>query len=228
MITVNILTRVFNIRYNDASGTAFTLDINNRQYLITAKHIIENITYNDTIEIFHDEKWNSVNTKLVGHCEGIIDISALTLEYAISPRKFIVEAKNDGLIVGQDVYFLGFPYGLSGTHPSPFKNFPTAFIKKATLSAAYFNYNGIDILFLDGINNPGFSGGPVIFSLPQKYDYKVAAVISGYRTSEEPIYKENYNSEYYYKSNTGIIISYGIDHIKKVINKNQIGVILEA
>jgi hypothetical protein len=56
------------------------------------------------------------------------------------------------------------------------------FVKKAIISA-YDVVNGINIWYLDGINNPGFSGGPVVFNRHGSTDWHVAAVVSAYRSS---------------------------------------------
>ena len=65
----------------------------------------------------------------------------------------------DGIVWGQDAYFLGFPFGIGfdlggGSLP---------FVKKAIVSGLYKSINGVSLVLLDGINNPGFSGGPVVF-----------------------------------------------------------------
>ena len=55
-----------------------------------------------------------------------------------------------------------------------------AFVKRASVSAVPKTKNGAHYFYLNGFNNPGFSGGPVAF-----YDYKsnqwaIVAVISGF------------------------------------------------
>jgi hypothetical protein len=126
-----------------------------------------------------------------------------------------------GLIWGQDVFFLGFPYGWSSDIGTINRNFPMPFVKKAILSC--MQTNNIHCLFLDGHNNPGFSGGPVVFKEPNKQDYKVAAIISGYRYTKEPIFSGEDQLPLEYRYNTGIIVSYGIKHAVDLINSNPIG-----
>ena len=78
-------------------------------------------------------------------------------------------------------------------------------------------------ILLDGHNNPGFSGGPVIFKKNNHgKNFIVAGVVSGYHFAREPVY-ENEEQEQkespmgYYKSNTGIIIVYNIEHALSLI-----------
>lgn len=56
-----------------------------------------------------------------------------------------------------------------------------------------------------------------------KFEYKIASVISGYKFSPEPIYSKNKKEVYFYKYNTGIIISYDIKHAVDLIKSNPIG-----
>lgn len=74
------------------------------------------------------------------------------------------------------------------------------------------------MILLDGINNPGFSGGPVIF-----YDYikkknKILGVISGYFNQTNKV--ESSPKIYFeYVENSGIIISYPSYYISDIIEK---------
>ena len=109
------------------------------------------------------------------------------------------------------------------------------FVKKATVSA--FCEKDRQVIFLDGYNNPGFSGAPVIFkeSEEAKNSFHVAAVVSAYRAAKEPIVAgsekgvmsidmgdgKRQQMEVYL--NTGIVISYGISHALDAIRENPIG-----
>ena len=44
MITTNAIQRTFHIKRSDASGTAFAIDRASRQYLVTARHVVDGIT----------------------------------------------------------------------------------------------------------------------------------------------------------------------------------------
>lgn len=79
------------------------------------------------------------------------------------------------------------------------------------------------IIFLDGHNNKGFSGGPVLFKEHGHGELKVAAVISGYRFANEPVFNGDQELPITYRYNTGIIISYGIKHAVALVQANPIG-----
>lgn len=52
MITANVIQRVLWVRCGTATGTAFALDVDGRQYLATAKHILTAGPSPLTIEVF--------------------------------------------------------------------------------------------------------------------------------------------------------------------------------
>ena len=223
-ITANILQRTFQLSFGKGQGTCFTIDYDNRQYIVTARHIVESITDSATIHIKHEKVWKDCPVNLVGHGEGEVDISVLAAPIQISPT-YLLPPTTDGLAYGQDVYFLGFPYGWSSEVGELNENFPFPLIKKAIISgadpkASYF--------LLDGHNNRGFSGGPVVFSEAGKpgAQLSVAAVISGYLPGQEPVKLEN-DISFELKYNSGVIVAYGIKHAIDLISQNPIGFNLE-
>ena len=219
-VTANILQRTFHFSFGKSQGTCFTVDCNNRQYIVTAKHLVEGITDSSTIRIKHEGVWKDCLVNLVGHCKGKVDISVLAVDFQLSPAYSLPTTGR--MTLGQDVYFLGFPYGLASEIGELNRNFPLPLVKKATLSAIDSKTSPF---FLDGHNNPGFSGGPVVFSPEGKPDNKlsVAAVISGYRLNMEPVYLEGERTPLEFVYNTGIIVAYGIKHATDLISRNPIG-----
>ena len=148
----------------------------------------------------------------------------LAAEYPISPIYSLATTK-DGLGLAHDVYFLGFPYDLISEFSSSInEDFPIPFVKKAIVSQFYK-----DCIMLDGHNNPGFSGGPIVFyPKPNSNDLSVVGVVSGYRFERETVYQNEKQTSLTYKANTGIIVAYGIEHALNLIRQNPIGVKLET
>jgi hypothetical protein len=222
MITANVIYRVFRIKYGNSTGTAFAIDIDARQYLVTARHVLEGFGDEDTVEIFCNNQWKTHLAKLVGNAEGDIDISVLTIARELPPsRPLPLPAESKGLGYGQDVFFLGFPYGLLSKytlHPSE-GAYPLPLVKKAIVS----NFDA-DVFLLDGHNNPGFSGGPVVFKPIGSNEFKVAGVISGFQSVEQPVFDGKSETPFVYQYNTGIIVSYDICHAVDLIKGNPIGV----
>lgn len=234
MITIDILRSTFRIKCRDSQGTCFALVHDNKQYLITAKHIGTNWNGSD-IEIFHEGRWKKLIAQLIGHADDPIDISIFSPSTRLI-GKSRMPATTTGMFMGQDMYFLGFPYGLSTDAGDLTQNFPVPLVKKCCLSGGDY---GTGQFYFDGMNNPGFSGGPIIRELPreivvqdgkptQKIGYQYTAVISGYRNNADKVVKTPEElHELISLGNSGIIIAYSIDEAIKLINKNPIGLSLE-
>ena len=92
------------------------------------------------------------------------------------------------------------------------------FVKKATMSLL----DG-EVFYLDGHNNPGFSGGPVVYIEPPSREYRVAAVVSAYRAEPQPIYAGSVEMPLTYRYNTGIIVTHAINAALRLIRSNPIG-----
>jgi len=204
-------------------ATAFFIDIDSRQYLVTAKHLVPDIHGAAEISILHHNDWRDIVARLVGHAPGDADISVLALPYRIAGADLVLPPNVAGLTVGQDAYFLGFPFGLFGNMGAANNHYPLPFVKRATVSCLEFNQHGLHRIFLDGNNNPGFSGGPVVFSISGTNELRVAGVISGYRYEEQPVFNGTESLPLSSRHNTGIIISYGIGYATSLARGNPIG-----
>jgi hypothetical protein len=185
-VTSNVFERVLNVRVNagtdlEGTATAFTLDVDGREYLITAKHVVQGLKDDDKIDVFMSGHWTSLAIK-VFRCEDPIDIAVLIPPYQLTVN-FDLPFDNRDIEWGQEVYFLGFPYGIqsAGGTSGPY---PSALIKRATFSGD----RSLDVakkavmIFLDGYNNPGFSGGPIVYRDIRQGGYimKVVGVVSGF------------------------------------------------
>ena len=73
MITSNVIHRTFHIRYGSGTGTMFSIDRDGRQYLITAKHVVEGIVSGGSISVFHDKQWRNTTVEVVGMGAGGAD-----------------------------------------------------------------------------------------------------------------------------------------------------------
>lgn len=223
MITVNVISRVFHLKYGGGTGTCFIIEHDEKQYFVTAKHVLKDLREEDSVYLYYKNSWCQFNTKLVGHHE-TADISVFVIENYI--MAYPMEPSSSGIVYGQDTYFLGFPYQLQDEENSPInREFPFPLVKKATLSLMSSKDQDAPYYMLDGINNPGFSGGPVVFKNGNEKNFKVAAVISGYRYRNEPTFKEDKELSITVRVNTGIIIAYEIRNAIELIEDNPIGLV---
>lgn len=222
MITANVFSRIFHIKYGKGAGTCFTVDVDGKQYFVTAKHVIEDLKDNDEIELFHNSKWTKIKVKLTGH-SGVSDVSVFSIDLYI--HGLPLQADMGGISYGQDLYFLGFPFGLKSNVGALNREFPLPLVKKGILSAIFFDQPGKPFL-IDGHNNPGFSGAPVVFKETNSNDFKIAGIISSYRYELENTYLNDSPTPIQIKTNTGIIIAYAITNAKELILNNPNGSIV--
>ena len=167
-VTTNVFERVLEVRVNagtdhEGTATAFTVDVDGREYLITAKHVVSGLHDEDKIDVFMNDNWSPLKVKIF-RCEDPIDIAVLIPPHQMTVNFDLPFDKTD-FIYGLDAYFLGFPYGIRSPGKGVNGPYPMAIIKRGTISGV----NAVDeskkavVVFLDGYNNPGFSGAPIVY-----------------------------------------------------------------
>ena len=211
-LTVNVMYRTFLIKWGASTGTAFTIDHEGKQYLVTARHVVEGIQSGNSIQIRHEKQWKDLPVTVVGIGKGKdLDVAVLACSTPLSPT-FPLVASGANLIYGQSVLFLGYPFGLElEGEISLNRGIPAPYVKAGIVSA--MPEGDVTKLYLDAHNNEGFSGGPVVFD-PQGHprnDWRVAGVISSYLTLKKT------------SENTGIAVAIGIRHVVELIDANPIG-----
>lgn len=227
------LDRVLPIRLGNASGTCFVVDVDNRQYLITARHVISQTPFDGKLEIFSKGSWHSIKAHLILPRNEETDVAALAPENIIMSKvEFPLGAA--GVVLGQKVYFLGYPFGLASRSRQRDDFIP--FVKAGILSAIDGRDKSGIVVYVDGHNNPGFSGGPVIFSnLNHGNTLQIASVISGYRNqpsqvfekeipvTDQPTPESKTQKLQFVQENSGIVISFSLDPLLEAIKERPIG-----
>lgn len=222
MVPNEILQSVYMIKYGAHSGSCLYISVNNVDYLVTAKHLFANVP-NKTdvdIEIIKDNGLVKFKPTLLIHNNKEIDIAVLDLK-SNNLKEIRFDIGSKGYWLSQDSYFVGFPFGLKmDNNPvSVNSGFPLPFVKKGIISG-FINKNNVTQIFLDGHNNPGFSGGPVVvenIGSSSKNKMRVIGVISAYLNESKTIntpFGNITNSE-----NSGLVLSYAFDHVLEIINE---------
>jgi len=209
-VTTNIIQRVFQISHNGKLGTAYTIEKEDRQYLVSASHVFDGSTEVDSILIYRDGNWVNLPVTVAFHSDSLsADTIVFLLQEDISPRHPI-SLNPAGLIIGTWAYFLGYPRGMRTSDRGINRGYPLPFVKAALVSATDFERHGFNTLFLDGHNNKGFSGGPVIWAPPNNpKDIRVVGTISGY-VIEHPTSKATKEEISQHETNAGIIEAYWV------------------
>src|ERR1700684_834402 len=68
-MTANVLSRVLDLRVNpntihDETATGFTIGVDGREYLITAKHVVAGLGDQATIEVNQNDHWADLPVKI--------------------------------------------------------------------------------------------------------------------------------------------------------------------
>jgi hypothetical protein len=194
-VTGNVWFRTFMVKGKEI-GTIFSIDIDEREYWITAKHLLTGAKHppfgtvdakTATLGILSqnesNKEWNAVSFRVIDPGKDV-DIIVLAPETSLLGKNTIETAKvsSAGTMFGGECEFVGFPFGSAWTtkfEKSEMIRMP--FVKHCTISGEIRSPQVIWIL--DGINNEGFSGGPVVVDTgPQQH---IIGVISGFQ--REPI-----------------------------------------
>ena len=182
IVNANILTRVLHLKVGSMTGTAFTIEVDGRQYLVSAKHLTGEKDI-DEIEIWR-KGWHRLQVDVVGIGKGTEDIIVLSADEMLT-QTLPINVGSGGITLGQNVRFLGFPLGLASGYITERGEIRLPLVKAGILIGMKFE-NNVSRLLVDGHNNKGFSGGPVVFKpLGDGKDvWKMAGVVSGYYTEK--------------------------------------------
>ena len=233
MITANVLHRTFRIMWSDSIGTAFAIDHGSKQYLVTARHVVEGVEPGKPIQFFHDDKWKELAVDVVGVGRDEIDIAVLACPIRLAPSHPLV-ASSGNMVYGQPVFFLGYPFGWNSGNERLNRGIPLPFVKAGIVSALG-EFGGVYKFYLDAHGNKGFSGGPMVFSPPGQLptDLRVAGVVVNYPVPLlQPIVDDNRATitdstgkpiGLYVEENPGIVVAIGIRHVIELIEANPIG-----
>jgi hypothetical protein len=197
-VTSNVFERVLRVRVkagtkHQATATAFTLDVDGHEYLITAKHVVQGLKDEDRVDVFMNDDWSPLSVKIF-RCEDPIDIAVLVPPHQLTVN-FDLPFEKSSFVFGQDAFFLGFPYGIQSSGQGVNGPYPLAIIKRGTISGSVVidaSKKAVMIL-LDGYNNPGFSGGPIVYrDLNQSsYVMDLIGVVSGFVPEVVSVMKEH-------------------------------------
>lgn len=102
------------------------------------------------------------------------------------------------------------------------RGFPIPFVKKGIISSFITDSLGTTQIFLDGHNNPGFSGGPVVvtnFGNETKHKMRIIGIVSAY-LNENKITKTPIG-DFVNKENSGIVLTYAFDHVFEILEKRK-------
>lgn len=227
MVTAEVLNRVFFIKV-EQYGTGTVVDHNGKQYLVTAKHLLEGKEDVSSIKYYHDNEWKDLKVEVIGLGRGELDIAVLaSTELSLCSKDLSLENGSGGIILSQDLFMLGFPYKMHTKGGEAMHGRPCPFVKKGILASLFDDGYGVPKLYVDAINNEGFSGGPIVFVEAKTKQWKLAGIISKYKTETEAVRcEEGEDTGWTIAYNTGITIGYDINEAIKIIDSNPNGYVI--
>jgi hypothetical protein len=238
-VTNDVLLRTFMVKSDKESGTIFSIDIDEREYWVTAKHIVtgakhppfgtvdsKTVKLNILPQSESNKDWIPITFTVIDPGKDV-DIVVLAPEKSLLGKNTIqsVKVASTGTIYGGECEFVGFPFGSSWTGKyEKGEMIRLPFVKHCTISAQIISPQRVWVL--DGINNEGFSGGPVVFQTGPSQ--QIIGVISGFwREPIEVVPLEEPQGQAHPKeaalANAGFIFAFDMTPAIEAIKKNPVG-----
>jgi hypothetical protein len=216
-----ILERTMFIKTPNGTATAFKVDYRGKVYLVTTRHIVAGLpATRATIQVREVEEWEDLHTiKILFPKSADVDIAVLETEELMGEPYHISMAREPGgVLLGQQVWYLGFPFAGIRTRAGEFK---VPFIKRGAMSAVDTTNPNAIVLYVDGFNNPGFSGGPIVYWDLHIQKYRIVGVVQGYKEDTARINVNGGRVNTQLLVNSGILVGYSIAHAIQAIEQGQ-------
>ncbi len=212
-LTMQMVHSVYYIKCANEAGTAFTLLYQGKQYLVTAAHVVACLpSGGGRLQITEHAVWKDLHVGRVTMKSKNADIAILIPERPLIHSESL-EAFEGSWNFAAGVYFLGFPLGLHMIFEGEY----VPAIKHGFVSMEDDDDPDAVITYIDGFNNEGFSGGPVL-TQDKSGNWKVISVVSGYVQDKAKQRVGTQNVDTSLLVNSGIIITYNIGMVTQAID----------
>ena len=218
-VPLEILGRTFCVKIGGAVGTAFTIDYKGKLYLVTARHMVAGIPdSNAVIQVRRGDNWEDYRTiKTLYPSSKDVDIAVFeTTEKVPQPFQIAAfsQAGGGGITLGQSLWFIGYPFGLGSSNltVNGVKGTSLPFMKRGSMSAIDGTNSDAVVYYIDGFNNPGFSGGPIVFWDFTTHKYEILGVVKGYKQDTAKTIVNEQEVDVPVLVNSGILVAYGIKY----------------
>ncbi len=205
-LTVNVLDRTIMIRVGSTLGSAFTVDESGRQYVVTAKHLIQTLAGEaGTVEYRTNTGWTGMNVKVL-RCGDTRDVAVL-----IPPNRVTGDfplPTSTRFSIDEPVSYAGFPRGRYSTANNAIR--PIPIVNTGSISGVRNPPFGNGEFTIDGHNLGGFSGGPIVRRTDQGFvaigvvsglDWEPAPVLLPTEIAEDQVTPEDLARQRIYRAN---------------------------
>ena len=222
MIRHQQFNSTYKIRVGESQGTAFYMPLEKKHFLVTAKHLWGK-SEDSQAEILLDEEWVTLPGAVTPHADSRIDIAAIEVDPGEvgTPQAGNTKFGSTNLIISAEVFFLGYPYGLGSE--TTLMRWPSAMVKGAIVAGSAETNDGFHLgFYLDGHNNPGFSGGPCVW---QRNDgvAQVFGVVSSYLPQRETLYDKDGKARMVLFENSGLFQCHDLSHMITLLRDRSEG-----
>src|SRR5581483_12009410 len=104
MLPTNVFYRTFFVRAAQY-GTAFTLEIDGTEFLITARHLLGQLAGVHSLQVLRSGQWHKLDCDIVAVGRGELDVAVLRAPMRLTDPGFVVDPKFGDCYVGQDMFF---------------------------------------------------------------------------------------------------------------------------
>ena len=215
LIKTYVLQRVLCIRVGGNTGTAFLVEHDKKQYIVTARHVVADAGRGlSEVLVRHDRQWKRAPVSVVALGEANKDVAVLA--HVGGPLAVVGEQPGlEGRVAfGQPVCFLGFPFGWDGGGEEVANGYPLPFVKAGIVSAVLppSGPDNATTLYIDAHGNAGFSGGPLVYEpVEGQAPFAIAGVIVDMLLDSST------------KTHAGFVRAVGIKEVVDMIEGNPIG-----
>lgn len=221
--TSDVLDRTLWIRCGRHSGTAFSIEVGDRQYLVTAAHVLQEHGADTPIYRRVDRLWLPLDVDVVAADPDFVDAVILCPREQMTPS-LPLPLGLDGFVLGQDLFILGYPFDVHQDPSDPDPIFmstgsPLPMVKKGALAwLRKAPGPGRQTIFLDCYANEGFSGGPVAGFPGGQGQITVIGVVSHYVPEHKPVVDARGKTALSAEQNPGILVVVDIAHVVDAIH----------
>jgi len=216
-VPLNILGRVLYLRNGDTTGTGtgFLIDYKDKEYLLTARHVVAGLAlHNPNLQFYRSADWREISGDIIFPANKNVDIAVIDLHQRAS-LETSPELTSESPTIGGQVYFIGFPYGLH----TLYSNGEYLPLVKAGVFSGLDDSDPVEIIYyVDGFNNPGFSGGPMVYIDNKTHTWRIVGVVQGYRAENVKTKVKGKDIDTGLLVNSGILIAYPVDYALKAID----------
>ncbi len=176
MIYTDIIQRTLLIKSGAKQGSGYAYSYDGKAFLITAKHVVENNAA-DRLSIFHQEMWKDVEVAFRFAPEDQ-DLAVGLLEIP-SGDESTAQLRLGGIVMGQDVFAVGYPLHLYQWGGEISKGFPLPFVSKGCFSAMDVQPGArAKGFFVSGQIDEGYSGGPIACAALKDQPSQILGIVS--------------------------------------------------